>query len=68
MKLHAVIRILDQAEVLSARRKQAGIELLVMSDSRILDLLNCSDGSEFYFDITPMYMRGMRDDSLVADR
>jgi hypothetical protein len=65
MKSRAVIRILDQAEVLRAFRNQAGIELMVMNDSHVLDLLICSDG-EVDFYITLINGRGTRDDSLAA--
>jgi hypothetical protein len=54
------MRISDEWDVLSALRKQAGPQFLMMGGSPVLDLLRCSDGSEVYFDITQMYGRGMK--------
>ena len=65
---YAVMRISDEMDVLSALRKQAGPQFLMMGNNRVLDLLQCSDGSDVYFDITLMFGRGMkRDSSAVAE-
>jgi hypothetical protein len=67
-KPYAVMRISDEWNVLSALRKQAGPQFLMMGNNRVLDLLQCSDGSEVYFDITLMFGRGRkRDSSAVAE-
>jgi hypothetical protein len=67
-KPYAVMRVEDERDVLSALKKQAGAQFLIMAGSRMLDLLQCSDGSEVYFDITLMFGRGMkRDSSAVAE-
>ena len=63
---YAVMRVEDEKDVLSALKKQAGTQFLVRDKSRVFDLLQCSDGSEVYFDITLMFGRGKRDDSLAA--
>jgi hypothetical protein len=63
---YAVMRIEDEKDVLSALKKQAGAQFLMTDKSRVFDLLRCSDGSEVYFDITLMFGRGARDDSLAA--
>jgi hypothetical protein len=59
-KPYAVMRVEDERDVLAALRKQAGPQFLMMGNNRVLDLLQCSDGSEVYFDITLMYGRGMK--------
>ena len=56
-KPYAVMRVEDERGVLSALKKQAGAQFLIMAGSRMLDLLQCSDGSEVYFDITLMFGR-----------
>jgi hypothetical protein len=67
-KPYAVMRVEDERDVLSALKKQAGAQFLIMAGSRMLDLLQCSDGSEVYFDITLMFGRGRkRDSSAVAE-
>ena len=67
-KPYAVMRISDEWDVLAALRKQAGPQFLMMGGPRVLDLLQCLDGSEVYFDITLMFGRGMkRDSSAVVD-
>jgi hypothetical protein len=67
-KPYAVMRVEDERDVLSALKKQAGAQFLIMAGSRMLDLLQCSGGSEVYFDITLMFGRGMkRDSSAVAE-
>jgi len=67
-KPYAVMRISDEMDVLSALRKQSGSQFLMTGNSRMLDLLQCSDGSEVYFDITLMFGRGRkRDSSAVAE-
>jgi hypothetical protein len=58
-KPYAVMRAEDEKDVLSALKKQAGAQFLIRDKSRIFDLLQCSDGSEVYFDITLMFGRGM---------
>jgi hypothetical protein len=63
---YAVMRIEDERDVLSALKKNAGAQFLMTDKSRVFDLLQCSDGSEVYFDITLMYGRGARDDSFAA--
>ena len=54
---YAVMRVEDERDVLSVLKKQAGAQFLVRDKSRVFDLLQCSDGSEVYFDITMMYGR-----------
>ena len=54
---YAVMRVEDERDVLSVLKKQAGTQLLVRDKSQVFDLLQCSDGSEVYFDITLMYGR-----------
>ena len=67
-KPYEVMRVEDEKDVLSALRKQAGAQFLMTEKSRVFDLMECSDGSEVYFDITLMYGRGMkRDSSAVAE-
>jgi hypothetical protein len=65
-KPYAVMRIEDERDVLAALRKQPGPQFLMTEKSRVFDLLQCSDGSEVYFDITLMYGRSMKDHPLVA--
>jgi hypothetical protein len=60
---YAVMRVEDERDVLSVLKKQAGAQFLMKEKSRVFDLLQCSDGSEVYFDITLMYGRGRNDDS-----
>jgi hypothetical protein len=60
---YAVMRVEDERNVLAALGKQAGAQFLMKDKSRTLDLLQCSDGSEIYFDITLMFGRGMKRDS-----
>jgi hypothetical protein len=62
-KPYAVMRISDEADVLSALKKKAGAQFLMRGDSRVMDLQRCSDGSEVYFDITLMFGRGRKKDS-----
>ena len=59
-KPYAVMRISDEMDVLSALRKQSGSQFLLMAGSRMLDLLQCSDGSDVYFDITLMFGRSRK--------
>ena len=67
-KPYAVMRVEDERDVLSVLKKQAGPQFLMKDNSRVFDLLQCSDGSEVYFDITLMYGRGRkRDSSNVAE-
>jgi hypothetical protein len=67
-KPYAVMRVEDERDVLSALKKQAGAQFLMKDKSRIFDLLQCSDGSEVYFDITLMYGRGIeKEASAVAE-
>ena len=54
---YAVMRVEDERDVLSVLKKQAGTQFLMKDKSRVFDLLQCSDGSEVYFDITMMYGR-----------
>jgi hypothetical protein len=54
---YAVMRVEDERDVLSAIKKQAGAQFLMMGGSRMLDLIKCSDGGEVYFDITMIYGR-----------
>jgi hypothetical protein len=56
-KPYAVMRVEDEYDVLAALRKQAGRQCLMIGDSGVLDLQQCLDGSEVYFDITLMYGR-----------
>ena len=56
---YAVMRVEDEKDVLSALKKQAGAQFLIRDKSRVFDLLQCSDGSEVYFDITLMFGRGI---------
>jgi hypothetical protein len=65
-KPYAVMRVEDEKDVLSALKKQAGAQFLVRDKSRVFDLLQCSDDSEVYFDITLFFGRGVRDDLLAA--
>jgi hypothetical protein len=58
-KPYAVMRVEDEKDVLSALKKQAGAQFLVQDKSRVFDLLQCSDGSEVYFDITLMFGCGI---------
>jgi sulfur relay (sulfurtransferase) DsrF/TusC family protein len=58
-KPYAVMRIEDEKDVLSALKKQARAQFLVQDKSRVFDLLQCSDGTEVYFDITLMFGRGI---------
>jgi hypothetical protein len=60
------MRIEDEKNVLSVLKKQASSQFLVKDNSRTFDLLQCSGGSEVYFDITLFFGRGTRDDSLAA--
>ena len=62
-KPYAVMRVEDERDVLSALKKQAGAQFLIRDKSRVFDLLQCSDGSEVYFDITLMFGRGTKGDS-----
>ena len=59
---YAVMRVEDERDVLSVLKKQAGAQFLMKDKSRVFDLLQCSDGSEVYFDITMMYGRGRKRD------
>jgi hypothetical protein len=59
-KPYAVMRVEDEKDVLSALKKQAGAQFLVRDKSRVFDLLQCSDESEVYFDITLFYGRGKK--------
>jgi hypothetical protein len=65
-KPYAVMRVVDEKDVLSVLKKQAGAQFLVRDKSRVFDLLRCSDGTEVYFDITLFYGQGTRDDSVAA--
>ena len=65
---YAVMRVEDERDVLSVLKKQAGAQFLMKDKSRVFDLLQCSDGSEVYFDITLMFGRGTRDDPLATAR
>jgi hypothetical protein len=66
-KPYAVMRVEDEKDVLSALKKQANAQFLVRDKSRVFDLLQCSDGSEVYFDITLMFGRGIeKETSAVA--
>ena len=56
-KPYAVMRVEDERDVMSVLKKQAGAQFLMTDKSRVFDLLQCSDGSEVYFDITLMYGR-----------
>ena len=62
-KPYAVMRVEDERDVLAALRKQPCPQFLMMGNKRVLDLLQCSDGSEVYFDITLMFGRGRKRDS-----
>jgi hypothetical protein len=65
---YSVMRVEDERDVLIALKKQAGAQFLIMAGSRMLDLLQCSDGSEVYFDITLMFGRGRKKEaSAVAE-
>ena len=65
---YAVMRIEDERDVMSVLKKQAGAQFLMTDKSRVFDLLQCSDGSEVYFDITLMYGRGIeKEASAVAE-
>jgi hypothetical protein len=65
---YAVMRVEDEKDVLSALKKQASAQFLVRDKSRVFDLLQCSDGSEVYFDITLMFGRGIeKEASAVAE-
>jgi len=67
-KPYAVMRVEDEKDVLSALKKQAGAQFLFRDKSRVFDLMECSDGSEVYFDITLMYGRGIeKEASAVAE-
>ena len=57
---YAVMRVEDERDVLSVLKKQAGAQFLMKDKSRVFDLLQCSDGSEVYFDITMMFGRGRK--------
>jgi hypothetical protein len=63
---YAVMRVEDERDVLSVLKKQAGAQFLMTDKSRVFDLLQCSDGSEVYFDITLMYGRGMEKEASAA--
>lgn len=60
---YAVMRVEDERDLLSVLKKQAGTQLLMKDKSRVFDLLQCSDGSEVYFDITLMFGRDRKRDS-----
>ena len=62
-KPYAVMRVEDEKDVLSVLKKQAGAQFLVRDKSRVFDLMQCSDDSEVYFDITLMFGRGRKNDS-----
>ena len=67
-KPYAVMRVEDERDVLSALKKEAGLQLLIRGDSRVMDLQRCLDGSEVYFDITLMFGRGRKKEvSAVAE-
>ena len=67
-KPYAVMRVEDERDVLSVLKKQAGAQFLVRDKSRVFDLLQCSDDSEVYFDITLFYGRGIeKEASAVAE-
>jgi hypothetical protein len=67
-KPYAVMRVEDEKDVLSVLKKQAGAQFLVQDKSRVFDLLQCSDGTEVYFDITLMFGRGIeKEASAVAE-
>ncbi|MCU0613453.1 MAG: hypothetical protein MUD09_00055 [Desulfobacterales bacterium] len=63
---YAVMRIEDEKDVLGALKKQASAQFLVRDKSRIFDLMECSDGSEVYFDITLMFGRGIEKEALAV--
>jgi hypothetical protein len=56
-KPYAVMRVEDEKDVLSALKRQAGAQFLMTDKSRVFDLIECSEGSEVYFDITLMFGR-----------
>jgi hypothetical protein len=58
---YAVMRIEDERDVLSVLKKQTGAQFLVRDKAQVFDLLQCSDGSEVYFDITLMYGRARKE-------
>jgi hypothetical protein len=67
-KPYAVMMVEDERDVLAALRKQPGPQFLMMGNKRVLDLFQCLDGSEVYFDITLMFGRGKkRDSSALAE-
>ena len=59
-KPYAVMGTEDEIDVLSALRKQSGPQFLIIASSRMLDLLQCSDGGDVYFDIMLMFGRGLK--------
>jgi len=66
-KPYAAMRVEDEKDVLSALKKQASAQFLVRGKFRVFDLLQCSDDSEVYFDITLFYGRGIeKEASAVA--
>ena len=65
---YAVMRVEDERDVLSVLKKEAGAQFLMTDKSRVFDLMECSDGSEVYFDITLMFGRGRKKEaSAVAE-
>ena len=66
-KPYAVMRVEDERDVLSVLKKEAGAQFLMTDKSRVFDLLQCSDGSEVYFDITLMFGRGIEKEAAVAE-
>ena len=65
-KPYAAMRVEDEKDVLSVLKKQAGAQFLMTDKSRVFDLMECSDGSEVYFDITLMFGRGIEKEASAA--
>ncbi|MGE0433427.1 MAG: DUF4919 domain-containing protein [Planctomycetota bacterium] len=56
-----VLRVSDEYDVLFATGRTLERQSLVSSGERKLDHLVCTDGSEVWFDVTDMLMRGIGD-------
>ena len=59
LKPYAVMRIIDEHDILEAIGKEKQEQELVRDkeNNRVLDLLTCKDGSKVYFDISLFYGR-----------
>jgi hypothetical protein len=52
---YLVLRTSDEYDVLMHFQKQLAMQKLMHQDSRSFDVLQCQDGTEYWFDITDMF-------------